>query len=239
MNIAANKERTEVLTERKKEIYDLLCNKKQLSVAELSKMLYVSEMTIRRDLTEMEAQGYIRRYRGGAMVLAEEEVLPIDQRMLRDEDEKRAIAKRVEPLLHSNQNVYIDSSSICQYILPYLKKLENIRIVTNSVKTLLMATAFHIPCHLLGGDYFPLDMCFLGSVTQWHGERINVDIAFFSSRGLSNDGIISDISLEQNALRRCIMKNSGKNVFLFEKEKTGKKYLHTLCRVDEVDQVIL
>jgi len=228
-----------MLTDREREIYDLLCHKKQLSVAELSRTLYVSEMTIRRDLTDMQAQGYIRRYRGGAMVLAQEEILPIDQRMLRDEDEKRALAKQTEPLLRSNQNVYIDSSSICQYILPYLKKLENIRVVTNSVKTLLMATASYIPCHLLGGDYFPLDMCFLGSVTEEYANRINVDIAFFSSRGVSDDGIISDISLEQNALRRCIMKNSGKNVFLFEKEKTGKKYLHTLCRTDQVDQVIM
>ena len=52
---------------RKKDIFDILCEKKRISVSELSRMLYVCEMTVRRDLSEMEKQGLIKRYRGGAI----------------------------------------------------------------------------------------------------------------------------------------------------------------------------
>lgn len=228
-----------MLDDRKKEIFDLLCQKKQMSVTALAKTFYVSEMTVRRDLAELEAQGYLKRYRGGAMIITEDEILPIDQRILRDEDEKRKLAQLAAQHLRSHQSVYIDSSSTCQYIIPHIKKLEQVKIITNSIPTLLTATKFHIPCFLLGGEYYPLDKCFLGAATEQYGENINTDVAFFSSRGISHEGIISDSNLEQNTLRRHMMKNAKKTVFLFEKEKIGKVFLHTLCRAEDVDILVM
>lgn len=227
-----------MLTDRKKEIYDLLCDKKKLSVSALSKILYVSEMTVRRDLKELEAQGYIKRYRGGAVIAAEDSILPIDSRMMRDEAEKRQLAQKAARFLFSNGNVYIDSGSTCQYIIPHIKKFDNITIITNSVKTVLSASALHIPCQLLGGTYYEPDMCFIGSVTEKYAEDLNVDIAFFSALGISDKGIISDSVIEQVTLRQRIMKHAQKNIFLFEKAKIGKTYLHSLCHRDNVDIII-
>ena len=227
-----------MLTERKKEIYDLLCDKKSLSVSALSKLLYVSEMTIRRDLTELEAQGYIKRYRGGAVIAAEDSILPVDSRMMRDEAEKRQLGQKAAQYLFHNSNIFIDSGSTCQYIIPHIKKFENITVITNSVKTVLSAAALHIPCQLLGGTYYEKDMCFTGSITEKYAESINVDIAFFSALGISNDGIISDSIIEQVTLRQKIMQNAQKTIFLFEKAKFGKKYLYTLCHRDKADNII-
>ena len=80
---------------RKKEIFDILCEKKRISVSELSRLLYVCEMTVRRDLSEMEKQGLIKRYRGGA-IYSEGTELPISKRMYLSEDEKRVLAKKAE-----------------------------------------------------------------------------------------------------------------------------------------------
>lgn len=223
---------------RKKDIFDILCEKKRISVSELSMLLYVCEMTIRRDLSEMEKQGLIKRYRGGAIYIEGTE-LPVSIRMYLSEDEKRILAKKAEIYLSDNTNVYIDSSSTCQYIIPHLKKYSNIKIVTNSINALLSAAKLHIPCFLIGGEYYEQDMCFMGSVSERYAENINVDTAFFTTRGLSTDGIISDPDLAQTMVRYSIMKNAKKNIFLFEKEKIGKKYFHTLCRADSVDGIIL
>ena len=92
---------------------------------------------------------------------------------------------------------------------------------------------------MIGGEYYEQDMCFVGSVSERYAENINVDTAFFTTRGLSADGIISDPDLAQIMVRYSIMKNAKKSIFLFEKEKIGKKYLHTLCRADSVDGIIL
>ena len=223
---------------RKKDIFDILCEKKRISVSELSKMLYVCEMTIRRDLSEMEKEGLIKRYRGGAIYIEGTE-LPITRRMYLSEDEKRILAKKAEIYLADNTTVFIDSSSTCHYIIPHIKKFNNIKIVTNSINALLSAAKLHIPCFLIGGEYYEQDMCFVGSVSEQYAKNINVDMAFFTTKGLSKDGIISDTDLGQTMVRYSIMKNANKSIFLFEKEKIGKKYLHTLCRADTVDSIIL
>ena len=222
---------------RKKDIFDILCEKKRISVSELSKTLYVCEMTIRRDLSEMEKQGLIKRYRGGAIFIDRNE-FPISRRMYLGEDEKRILAQKSTIYLADNMNIYIDSSSTCHYIIPHIKKFRNIKIFTNSINALMLVAKLHIPCHLIGGDYYEQDMCFVGSISERYAENINVDLAFFSAKGISNDGIISDPDIRQTMVRYSIMKNAKKIIFLFEKEKIGKKYLHTLCRADDVDIII-
>lgn len=61
---------------------------------------------------------------------------------------------------------------------------------------------------------------------------------FFSCRGLSDDGLLSDNSAEENAVRRLMMKHSKKKIFLCNSDKTGNKYLNNLCHVSELDEII-
>lgn len=222
---------------RRKDIFDILYESGRASVKELSDKLYVCEMTIRRDLREMEKEGIIKRYRGGAVLLSDS-ILPISQRMFLEESEKKALAAKAAKYLKNDINVYIDSSSTCQYIITHIKEYENIKIVTNSVKAVLMASKWHIPCFLLGGEYYEHSMCLVDSYCVAMAEKINVDIAFFTTLGISDDGIISDCDTAETAVRLAIMKNSQKNIFLFEKSKIGKKFLFTLCNSDFADDII-
>ena len=139
---------------RQKEILEILYQKGRASVSELARTLYVTEMTIRRDLDEMEKSGFLRRYRGGAVLKINQGEMPITQRLLLDKDEKELLAKKCEPFLHDGMTVFIDSSSTCQYLLPHLALKKGITVVTNSVKALLSAGELHLPCILIGGEYY-------------------------------------------------------------------------------------
>ena len=55
----------------------------------------------------------------------------------------------------------------------------------------------------------------------------------------SEDGIISDFDERQTAVRKRVLKNSKKAVFLFERSKLGKKLTYTLSRRDEVSEVFV
>ena len=68
------------MEERQKDILKLLYEKGRVSVADLSRSLYVSEMTVRRDLAEMEKGGYLRRYRGGAVLKQSDGEMPVSER---------------------------------------------------------------------------------------------------------------------------------------------------------------
>ena len=220
------------LSGRKREIFDLLCKRRSMTVAELAKILYVSEMTVRRDLTALEAHGFVTRYRGGA-VARTEGTLPLSERMHLEEDEKRALCERAAAYLADGISVFVDFSSTCQFILPQLKKFSGITLITNSVKALSTAEALKLPCHLLGGDYCEKEMCLLGPSAERAADTVNVDVAFFSVQGYDTDGTLTDGSLPAVSFRERIMKNAALSVFLFERAKLGKRYLYTLTPPEE------
>lgn len=225
--------------DRKKDILDILYANGRVSVLELAKTLFVSEMTIRRDLSEMEKDGVLKRYRGGAVLTAFSSEMPISQRFFVDESEKIYLSKKAINFLSDDLTIFIDSSSTCHYIIPYINRFKNISIVTNSVNALLIASKSQIPCILLGGKYYCRDMCFVGSIAEQYANGVNVDVAFFSSLGLSEDGIISDMDIEQTMIRKIIMSHSKKNIFLFEKNKLNKTYVYTLCHKTDVDELFI
>ena len=224
---------------RQKEIMERLYKSGKVYVGELSRSLYVSEMTVRRDLAEMEKNGLLKRFRGGAVLKFNQGELPISERVLIHKSEKEELAALGARHLTDGITVFIDSSSTCQYMLPYLKNFKDIKIITNSAKTMLTAGNLHIPCFLIGGEYYAQDMCLVGALAEDYARMLNVDVAFFTTAGYSEeDGVISDFDARQTAIRREIMKNAKKKVFLFEKRKLGKKFLYTLARREDVSEII-
>lgn len=228
-----------MLNERKEHILQLLKKERRLSVKRLAAQCFVSEMTIRRDLKEMEAEGYVKRYNGGAMVVDSGAFFPVDSRMFIHSEAKKELAARIRPYLHDGLTVFIDSSSTCSYVVPLLAEYHDVRVVTNSVQSLLLAAQLHLPCIVPGGEYNEHDMCLVGSETERFLSELNVDVGFFSTRGISADGIISDSDARQTAARRAMLAHTGAAVFLFDQTKQNRKFLYTLCRAENAAQVIV
>lgn len=215
---------------RQHEILDLLYKKGKVSVKDFSKTLYVCEMTIRRDLAEMEKCGYLKRYRGGAVLKVDFREMPVTERFLLDANKKKKLCELAVPFLKDDITIFLDSSSTCLYIIPHLIKYKNITVVTNSIKALQNASSLHIPCILIGGEYYEQDMCLVGSLAEEYAKDLNIDISFMTTAAYSLDGTISDFDLSQTAIRKRVLKNSKQTVFLFEKSKLNKKLTYTLCR---------
>lgn len=226
------------LNSRQQAILDILYETGKISVAKLAKKLYVAEMTIRRDLTAMEKGGFLKRYHGGAVLMANQREMPLSHRIMFDEKEKKALSKKCLEFLKDNMSIFIDSSSTCQYIIPHIATFKNMKIITNSVKALLTASSLHIPCVLIGGDYYEPDMCLIGSIAEQYVGELNVDLSFFTTAAYSEDGVISDFDEKQLYIRKIMLKNSKQSVFLCEKNKIGKKMLHTLCRSEDVTAIL-
>ena len=231
-------ERIFTMNERRENIMELLNKEKRMSVSKLSKLLYVSEMTIRRDLKDMEKSGYLKRYHGGA-IIDSDSILPINIRKFTHFDDRDAIMKSAQKHLKDSMSAFLDSSSTCMYIIPAIAEFNNITIVTNSVQNVLLAQRYHINCVIAGGNYYEHDMCTIGSLAAEFLSEINVDAAFFSAQGISEDGIISDSNESQTAIRKIMMKNSKKNIILLDKSKLNSKYLYTLCKADDADEIII
>ena len=228
-----------MLNERQEQMLSLLKKKNRVTVAKLAKTLYVSEMTVRRDLAVLEKEGYAERFHGGAVYVSSEAFLPLSSRDVLHQAEKERLAGLVRKHLHDSATVFIDSSSTCSYIIPVLSEFRGIKIITNSVYSLLKAAQFGIPCLLTGGEYDPHDMCLVGYSAERFLSDLNIDIGFFTALGISDDGIISDNDPDQAAVRIAVLHRTAKKVFLFSSEKLRRKCLYTVCMKDDADDVII
>ena len=223
---------------RQMKIFDIVQKKGEASVAHLAETLFVSQMTVRRDLVELEKNGMIARYHGGATMIDSKSVVPINLRMKMGENEKKVLAKIANKHLKDDMFVYIDSSSTCMYIIPYLQKYKNITVVTNSVRAVLLASKYHIPCLLAGGEYHEREMCMMGATANRFLQEFGTDIAFLTSLGLSDDGVISDGSMAHNEIRKTVMRRTKKTIFLFGSSKLHKSFPFYLCTQEDADEVI-
>ena len=61
---------------------------------------------------------------------------------------------------------------------------------------------------------------------------------FFSSQGLSHEGEITDVSEEETAIRRAMIRRAARQVFLCDSAKIGIERVNTLCRIDEISDTI-
>ena len=99
-------------SERHAQILSCLEKNNSISVQELSARLYASPSTIRRDLTELEAQGFLRRIHGGAVLTAGSTFdTPASLRRIQQLTEKRRIAELATRFLKPSASYFFDSSS--------------------------------------------------------------------------------------------------------------------------------
>ena len=127
--------------ERNHKILALLQKNKSVSNKDLLKVLFVSEATLRRDLTKMEQQGYLRRTHGGAILLESLTVeSPLMFRTQAQIKEKKELHKKTLDLMRSESSYFFDSSSTVGQLVPLLNTLNNLTIITNGLSNALLVS---------------------------------------------------------------------------------------------------
>lgn len=227
--------------ERDKAILELLLKKKKVSVKELATTLYVSEPSVRRDLSRLENQHLIKRTHGGAMIdesVQSKNKIPFKVRELEESSAKIIIAKAAVKLVEDGNVIFLDSSTSAYNIIPFLEGKKNLTVITNGVRALEKLAEYGINTISTGGILDPACMSLVGEEAYKTIEAINADICFFSCRGLDGEGNLTDIFPSENYVRQKMIKNSKRAYLLCGSEKIGKKYYHNLCNADKLDGVI-
>ena len=118
-------------------IREELKTKKVVYVHHLADKLYVSRSTIRRDLAQLEQEGLVRRFYGGAKLIEHpSNEIPFFMRKERNRAAKEIIAGLATDLVTDNQFVALDTTSTVAYLPRYLKDKENLKILTNNAVSL-------------------------------------------------------------------------------------------------------
>jgi len=226
--------------ERKNTILDILHEKEYVSADMLSKILYVSLPTIRRDLAELNGAGLIKRCHGGAASLSAEKTgMPIEYRINFSQKEKMVVAEKASKLVKKGDVIFMDPSSTVYDMIPFIKDTENLTVITNSLRVISsLSDRTNIRLYSTGGSFIKSSMAFTGKRAEDFINDFNIDIFFFSSAAINKKGIITDYSEHETQLRRVVMKHSKKNVFLCTGDKFGKDCTYNVCHLEDADEVI-
>ena len=225
--------------ERHNKILDILEKRSSASVHYLAQALYVSEPTIRRDLAALQEQGKIRRTFGGAVL--SDMINKEGPFALREHENRRAkdaIARMAVKQIRDGQIIFLDASSTVSYLTPYLASFSDLTVITNSPKTSLKLAELKIRSLSTGGLLLENSIAFVGAHAENFVRNFNADIFFFSCRGITEDGQLTDSSMEESQLRRIMMQHAKKKVFLCTSNKIGRQYMYNLCTANAVDGIL-
>lgn len=223
MNTNEQKQTTKVrkmaLSERQSAIIKLLKEKNSLEVKALSIQLFVSEATVRRDLTELQKLGLLERSHGGAVLLENSDEVSIFVRMNKNSKEKERVASIALPRLPSFHSVFIDSSSSALALAERMD-LSYKTVVTNNLQTAItLSKKKNINLILLGGYVQYNTVSSTGSFTSKQLEDFYFDLMISSCSAVIGDGVFES-SLEQKEIKKAAFMRSKCHVLLFD----GSKY---------------
>ena len=226
---------------REKQILEILLKEKRVNVKQLAKALFISEPSVRRDLQSLEKQNLIKRTHGGAILeetALSKNKIPFLLREYEQSSAKAIISEKAIDLIHDNDVIFLDASTSCYYLIPFLASKRNLTVITSGVKTLTKLAEYDISTVSTGGALINSCLSLVGDEAYKTIEKYNADIAFFSCRGVSDSGYLTDISPEENNVRKKMIEHSKKSYLLCAKDKLGKGYFHNLCHKDDITGII-
>lgn len=227
------------ISTRQEEILKLLDENISLSVEKLSELIYASPSSIRRDLTKLQNMQLIKRVHGGASILNEvNRVVPFRNRMEINTVEKKKIAKKAASLICDGQYIMLDASSTANFLIPHIAKHKDVTIFTYNIITAMNAINHGISTRCIGGCSINGSPTLTGAKLYQDITEIHSDILFFSLHSLDKNGIISSPSETGICIRRLMLENTDKSVFLCTGQKFNQRSPYAFSSLDDIDAAV-
>lgn len=225
--------------ERQEAILKIIRERKYCTVNYLSKQLFVAPITVRRDLTEMETAGLVARCFGGATIPEHENrEVPFEIRNKSNTSIKEKLAKKASKLITNGDVVFLDASSTVSHMTKYISEEQNVTVITNSMLVAEKLKEKQIICYLTGGRLVENSYALVGNVAEKTVSDLYANVCFFSAQGIDENGVISDQSESESALRELMIKNSQKQYFLFDGSKYDKRFAFKICTVQDISDIL-
>ena len=205
-----------VLNERQAKILESLETKRYISVSELSDKLKVSVVTIRKDLTLLEQEGYLHRTHGGAskqmryvfdQTVSEKETLNVE--------EKTRIIDKALDYIKENEFIILSSGSTAHLLAQKLYGLRNLTVLTPSLRV-------------------ALEVCKNPNVNTIHlGGEVR-------KNSTSTVGVLAEETLSNFSCTTLFLGIEGidKTIVLADSSKIHKRGFGFICYVEKIDMLI-
>ena len=233
---------------RQEKIRRLLAEQGRLNVRELAGRLRVTEMTIRRDLSGLEADGVLTRTHGGCVLhspFVAELSFPLKRRMR--QAQKTAIAREAVNLLKRCQSIYLDTGTTALQVARALSPNLELTVYTNNlcVATELMGRR-GLRVVVYGGVLTGKSPDLAGEIAMAQVQKFRLDVAIVGGDALDvKRGEFYSADIETALMSRVAQRQVDRVLMAMDSSKIGKRGLAvvgklgpgmTLITDDEVGQ---
>ena len=225
--------------DRYQAILALVGAKGRVSNSELARHLKVSEMTVRRDLAALDAEGALRRVHGGALPVASGSYEPpFAARAKLNADAKRKIASLVSSLISDGETVILDGGTTAAAIAEELLARE-ITVCTLSLRVAdILSGSPSVRLMIPGGIVRPGERSLIGPSALRIFEDHQFDVYVMTVSAVHIRAGLTEWNLDDAAVKRAALAAASRSIVACDASKFGKTAFGRICGVEQADQLV-
>lgn len=227
-------------TERHRHTLDLLRENGHVLVAELSKRFSVSQVTVRKDLRQLEEKNLLMRTHGGAVQVDHYAVdRSLEEKSGQHQEEKRRIGQAAADLVVQNDSIVLDAGSTTLQIARHLRQKRDVTVATASMHAALdLLHAPHVEVLMLGGLVRNNSASVVGPHAEQTLSHYSFRKLFLAGDGFDvRYGLTTTNALEAH-LNQQMIASSQQTIVVVDSSKFGRRGLCLICGIEEINMVI-
>lgn len=223
--------------ERQEAILREVMARGQATVAELADQLHVTTETIRKDLVALQERNAIEKGHGIVTLPTSFGDVPFAEKETVHREEKAAIAQIALGLIPAGSSVVLEASTTNLQLAKLLVMRDDLIVFTNSLSICQTLAKSGNELFMVGGAFRARTNSCTGEWAQNAMAGINVDVAFLSCDGISENGPTATYQ-QLLGLDRMIIKHSRKTYMLMDTSKLAATGLYTVADFEDFDAFI-
>lgn len=228
------------MNSRQLQICRMLENAGEVHLQDLRRVFdEVSEMTLRRDLSFLENEGYAIRTHGGAVstkkvMVPDGEENEYSKRAREQVVAKTNIAAKAISFVERGRSIYLDAGSTVMSLAKLIEG-DGCTFITSAVNTSLKLSSTAHSVIQLGGAVNKNTLSCSGPDALNMIENLNIDIAIMSASGFSTERGFTVSNRYESLLKRKILSKARETVMLMDKSKLNKDLTFTFANLEDID----
>jgi len=230
--------------DRRRQIVHTVNAKGKISVAEISDLFDVSEMTARRDLRALDQAGLLRRVHGGAInQLGRSYEPPYPARGQENAEAKRLIGRAAARLVVDGDSIALDVGTTTLEVARGLEGKHNLTVVTASIPIAnelisLFSLEDQIRLILTGGMVRAGELSMVGHLAQRAFSELHVDKAFIGVGGLNIQHGLTEYNVDDTLVKRPLFETAKKRIVVADRTKLGRTTFSKIAAIEAMDLLV-
>ncbi|MFL8938864.1 DeoR/GlpR family DNA-binding transcription regulator [Rossellomorea oryzaecorticis] len=219
--------------ERHRIIIDLLKDKETVKIHEIAELTEASESTIRRDLTQLEQEKYLKRVHGGASRLQGKlKELTVSEKTSKSLHEKNVIGRFAAGLAEEGDCIFLDAGTTTLGMIEFLPQVD-IVIVTNGLTHVDALLQKGFKTYLIGGNVKPTTKAMIGSGAIEALQKYRFDKAFLGTNGIHPQYGFTTPDPEEAQVKKTAIELSREAFVLADDSKFGEIAFSKIADLNE------